>query len=641
MRRVSALLRLAFVLAGTSATSLVLSATPAAAESATTYTAQTPVVDTVSGGPWDTSQGDPSAGGEYASSDLLPTFTFGGSETTLGGVSEPNVAVYPGEKEPVGVPYPSGVVGTPGPLNGYCSNTEHPDEGSPVSQPAGSLPMAPYYFPDVVRNSDGALTGYFDYRPKDTEEAITVAKSTNGGQSWTTEGEALGENSGYCPVADTNDDGQGHPYVTQIGGSTKLYTLNRPAGDYEGVGLLVHNVQPTAPDPLTGLEGDEPVGIDPNTFAAGEATVPDSAEGTSVTIPVSTLGEANSPEDIVAGSYEDYDAPSPSSSIITCAAVSSEPTPELTGCTVSGASSLKVKENADLVQVIATANPGAGKTYEVPRGPNLPDAEGGLAEIKILNGNTAVSPLTTFILNENAPNRLYIDGVTVYCAQSNANPTTKIEDCTTDGGLSLAVHQGDAITADPIVPPHAQVTTGLKAPDGIVGTLPAGNAYANSQTCGSECAPAGSTVVLYTQKVLAYFVVGTTDGPINSKNEFKAGAVTLPASDDQLQAVRAPQEKLPSSGPFTIYLGSITPQKKPSRSRPSPATAPQHPPKPRKRRQAASTSRAVAAGAAKSPKVTGSEGRTRPRRSTPCSPRSARAKTRKRVPRSCSPTTRT
>jgi hypothetical protein len=562
VRRVSALLSVAFALVSASASSLALSATPAAAESGTTaYTAQAPVVDTVSGGPWNTSQGNPSAGAEYESSDLLPTFAFGGSETTLGGVNEPNVAVYPNEKEPVGAPYPSGVVGTPGPLNGYCSNTEHPDEGSPVPQPAGSLPMAPYYFPDVVRNSDGSLTGYFDYRPKDTEEAITVAKSTNGGQSWTTEGEALGENSGYCPVADTNDDGQGHPYVTQIGGSSKLYTLNRPAGDYEGVGLLVHNVQPTAPDPLTGLEGDEPVGIDPNTFATGEVVVPDSSEGGSATIPVSTLGEANSPEDIVAGPYEDYDAPSPSGSIITCASVSSEPTPELTGCTVSGSSSLKVKENADLVQVIATANPGAGKTYEVPKGPNLPDAEGGLAEIKILNGNTAVSPLTTFILNENAPNRLYIDGVTVYCAQSNANPTTKIEDCTADGGSSLTVHQGDAITADPIIPPHAQVTTGLKAPDGIVGTLPAGNAYANSQTCGSECAPAGSTVVLYTQKVLAYFVVGTTDGPINSKNEFKAGAVTLPASTINFKPSVHPSEKLPSGGPFTIYLGSINSKK--------------------------------------------------------------------------------
>ena len=121
----------------------------AAAESGTTYTAQTPVVDTESGGPWNTSQGDPSAGGEYASSDLLPTFTFGGSETTLGGVSEPNVAVYPAAEESKVPPYPSGVAGTPGPLSGYCNKEESENEtGSPVSQPAGStLPFSPLLLP--------------------------------------------------------------------------------------------------------------------------------------------------------------------------------------------------------------------------------------------------------------------------------------------------------------------------------------------------------------------------------------------------------------------------------------------------------------------------------------------------------------
>ncbi len=63
-----------------------------------------------------------------------------------------------------------------------------------MSQPPGSLPMSPYYFPDVTRNPDGSLTGYFDYRPKDAEEAVTVAKSTDNGASWSTEGEALEQN---------------------------------------------------------------------------------------------------------------------------------------------------------------------------------------------------------------------------------------------------------------------------------------------------------------------------------------------------------------------------------------------------------------------------------------------------------------
>jgi hypothetical protein len=538
VRRLSALYRITFVFAVASSSALVASATALAAEGATTYTPGTPTVDTISAGPWNTSQGDPSAGAEYPGSDLLPTFSFGGPETTLGGVSEPNLAVYPAATG--SVPYPSGVAGTPGPLDGYCASLgANPETGSPVSQPAGSvLPFAPYYFPDVVRNPDGSLTGYFDYRPKDADEAITVARSTDGGKSWTSEGEALEQNRGYCPTADTNDDGQGHPYVASIGGSTKLYTLNRPAGDYEGVGLLVHNVEPSAADPLAGLPSSEPVGIDPNTFAEAEVEVPTSG---GVSIPVSTLGSAGSPEHIVAGPYEDYNAPSPSKSVITCTGTSSAPI-ELTGCTVAGSGPLVVKAKDDIVQVIATVSTAA----TIPAGPNKPSGESGLESLKFTNGNSVVSPLTTFILNENAPNRLYIDGDTVYCTQSNANPTTKVEDCTNTSGSSLPVSVGAAITSDPILPPDGSVTTGLKAPDGIVGTLPS---YPG--------APADSTVVLYTQKELAYFVVGTTDGFV-SGSTYKAGTVSLPASTITYTPSVHPSEPLPSGESFKVYVGTET-----------------------------------------------------------------------------------
>ncbi len=511
----------------------------AALASGTAYTPETPIVDGVAGGPWNTSQGDPSAGGEYSNSLLLPAFTQGGSETLLGGVSEPNVAVYPGTGS---VPYPSGVAGTPGPLDGYCSSLgANPETGSPVSQPAGStLPFAPYYFPDIVRNADGSLTGYFDYRPKDAEEAITVARSTDNGKTWITTGESLGQNKGYCPTADTNDDGQGHPYVATIGGSAKLYTLNRPAGDYEGVGLLVHNVEPAATNPLAALPATESVGFDPNTYATGETSVPTSG---GVSIPVSTLGTEGSPEHIVAGPYEDYNAASPSKSIVTCTGTSTSPL-ALTGCTVAGGAPLTVAAGDDLVQVIATANPGTGLTYTIPAGPNKTTGEGGLEKVSILNANPVVSPLTTFILNEDAPNRVYIDGATVYCSQSNANPTNKIEFCTTASGGPLTVHQGDAITSDPILPPHAQVTTGLKSPDGIVGTLPS---YPG--------APSGSTVVLYTQKVLGYFIVGTTNGSV-SGSTYKAGTVALPAATIVYTPSVHPSEPLPTTGSFKIYLGT-------------------------------------------------------------------------------------
>ena len=99
MRRFNALRRALLVLCGGGALALMLVVAPLAAASGTAYTPETPVVDTISGGPWNTSQGDSSAGSEYPSSDLLPTFSFGGPETTLGGVSEPNLAVYPGEQK--------------------------------------------------------------------------------------------------------------------------------------------------------------------------------------------------------------------------------------------------------------------------------------------------------------------------------------------------------------------------------------------------------------------------------------------------------------------------------------------------------------------------------------------------------------
>jgi len=491
---------------------------------ATSYTpVSSPVLDGVLNGPWNTSQGDSSVGGTLPSANLFPTYTPPGGT--------PNLAVYPAASG--ATPYPSGVAGTPGPLAGYCSPGYPGNEGAAVqSEPSGvDLPMAPYYFPDVVRNADGSLTGYFDYRPKDADESIVSATSTDNGQTWNVTGDALDQNQGYCPTADTNDDGEGHPYVMAVGGSTNLYTLQRPAGDNTGIGLLVHPVSPGAADPLTGLPAGESVGVDPNTFAEATVAVPTSG---GVSIPVSTLGSAGSPEDIVAGPYEVVPPGASSSSThVTC--TGTDPgTTSLTGCTSSAP--VTVASGEDLLQVIATANPGSGSTYTIPAGPNLPDGSGGLGTVKIANA-TAVSPLTTYMINVNAPNRVYIDGATVYCAQSNANPTNKIENCTTTQATSLTVHQGDAITADPIIPPSATMTTGLLAPDGIVGTLPT---YPG--------APAGSTVVLYTEKVLSYFIEGTTTANVTLP------ALTIPYAP----SVTGSEQPLPTSGSFTVYLGTTT-----------------------------------------------------------------------------------
>ncbi|HEX7443818.1 MAG TPA: hypothetical protein VF320_08025, partial [Acidimicrobiales bacterium] len=229
------------------------------------------ITDGAGAAPWNESQGDP-ASPSYASQapgTVLPTYTPGGATTGSGATAEPNLAVMPGATSGTdgNSPYPSGTVGNPGPLDGYCGTGNQVTEsaGSPVRQPTGTtLPLGPAYFPHVVRNGDGSLTGYFDYRPKDADEAIEVARSTDGGQSWTYEGEALEQNPGVCPSSDVNDDGQGHPNVITVGGVSRLYTLQRPAGDNPGVGLLVHALStPTGPNPLGGVPASEKVGIDP------------------------------------------------------------------------------------------------------------------------------------------------------------------------------------------------------------------------------------------------------------------------------------------------------------------------------------------------------------------------------------------
>jgi hypothetical protein len=124
------------------------------------------VVDTVTGtasnpAPWTLSQGDPTVGAPYDRS--RPTFSFGGSPlATFGGVSYPNLSVYPGSGTDVAgaaaglnpAPYNTGFAGTPGPLSGYCtSGGPNPETGAVSREPAGALlPMSPYYSPFVMRN---------------------------------------------------------------------------------------------------------------------------------------------------------------------------------------------------------------------------------------------------------------------------------------------------------------------------------------------------------------------------------------------------------------------------------------------------------------------------------------------------------
>ncbi len=432
--------------------------------------------------PWNEYQGD-SAFPSYTSSGggtLLPTYTPGGAITsTANGVSgatvtAPNLAVVPSASSGTdGVAaYPSGVVGTPGPLDDYCGSGSTTTEATqPVSRQAAgtTLPFAPSYFPHIIRNTDGSLTGYFDYRPKDADEALMAATSTDNGQQWTYNGEALEQNPGYCPSDDQNDDGEGHANVITVGGQSFLYTLPRAAGDTQGVGLVVHQFSPTEAKPLGALPPAEKTGIDPDGFATASVSVPTTG---GVSVPLTTTGSANSNEQLVTGGFIDLTQdPNPvPANVISCTVTTLATPGSLTSCTA--ATALTVNAGDLIEQVIgydsAQTPKVGGLVPTIPVGPNTTNGDGGLATIDVSPNPTAAAltsgstnlgftlPITGSTYNANAPGRLYVNGTVIYCSQGNNNPTTKIEDCTTGAtGAAFQTATGQIITSDPIIPAGA------------------------------------------------------------------------------------------------------------------------------------------------------------------------------------------
>ena len=381
-----------------------------------TYGIGTPRVDEIAGGPWTLSQGDPSVSG---------------STLTVDGVTYPNVAVDPAGSG--AVPAQSGVTGTPGPLTGYCSqdNGTGPASGSVVREPKGAeLAMQPYYFPFVVGSDGGrTLTGYFDYRPKDTDEAVVTAVSHDHGKTWRYTGEALEQNAGLCADGNTDDDGQGHAFVMTVpdyngtGHSGQvLYTLSRPSGDALGVNLIIHKLTPKAGDPLAGLPATEPVGMGGATTATAAVSVPAGPTGAGVT-----------------------------------------------------------------VNVASTA------AFE-------------------------------------QPGHFNVDGHIVDCNDASATATA-FTGCTTRDVAGVAIAAGDAVSADPVIPAGAQQSSGLIAPDGIISTLP-----------HYQGAPRGSVAVLYTEKIVDYYIPTTT-----------TAAVTLPAATIPVASTSALQL---SNGSIGVSLGT-------------------------------------------------------------------------------------
>lgn len=153
------------------------------------------------------------------------------------------------------------------PTAGYC------DADGDVTRNPGTELFQPAYFPNVS-GSGRHLRGFFDYRPKDTDEAVVAAESDDGGRTWTYQGEALESQRGQCPSPALNDDGQGHPTLLHVDGKDFLYTLTRPTADTPGSQLLVHRVDADAGNPLAKLPSAQAVGTGASTTLTAAATLP-------------------------------------------------------------------------------------------------------------------------------------------------------------------------------------------------------------------------------------------------------------------------------------------------------------------------------------------------------------------------------
>jgi hypothetical protein len=147
--------------------------------------------------------------------------------------------------------------------SGYCDGN-----GVQIGNP-GTERMEPYYFPSVTGRGKH-LQGYFDWRPKDTDEAVVAAVSDDAGQTWVFQQKVL-ELRTTCPTDlnaepdgdpettpnpnnsdNVDDDGQGHQYVITIDGHTYLYTLVRASGHIDVDDLSIHELTPTSALPLNG-----------------------------------------------------------------------------------------------------------------------------------------------------------------------------------------------------------------------------------------------------------------------------------------------------------------------------------------------------------------------------------------------------
>jgi hypothetical protein len=173
-----------------------------------------------------------------------------------------------------GAPTPTAITGGPwtleqsGAANGLKSAGYCDSNGNQIGNP-GTERMEPYYFP-VVNGHGKHLQGYFDWRPKDTDEGVVAASSDDAGLTWTFQQLVLQLRT-TCPTNlnkepdgdkettpnpnnsdNGDDDGQGHQFVIRIAGHSYLYTLVRAAGHIDSDDLAIHDLSPVSGLPLNG-----------------------------------------------------------------------------------------------------------------------------------------------------------------------------------------------------------------------------------------------------------------------------------------------------------------------------------------------------------------------------------------------------
>ncbi len=213
------------LLGASGAIALLAAATAQATDASPTiaYVPNSLVESMINGGPWTLHQ---STGVfEYDASGIVPT--------TPG-------PPYTGS----GVPYAS-----------YCGGRGE------VTKNHGFSVMQPYYFP-FVRRHGAVLEGFFDYRPRNEQEAVVGAISSDWGATWIAVSEALALNP-YCPwdatdpdnlnvnvngvqtaygssSANAADNGLGHPVVLSVNRVQRIYQLNRANGHIDSDQLFVH-----------------------------------------------------------------------------------------------------------------------------------------------------------------------------------------------------------------------------------------------------------------------------------------------------------------------------------------------------------------------------------------------------------------